>query len=139
MTLQPGYVYSLTTTGQGKGTVTSPASSGLALPYLENFDEYATGKLARYYSDLAGAFETAAAGGGRSGISYRQVITTPPIAWHSGSPTPPITVVGDPNWTNYKVSVDVLLEQAGYVELIGNLTSQVRINYSMVGGKSHAH
>ncbi|MBA2394610.1 MAG: galactosylceramidase [Ktedonobacteraceae bacterium] len=134
LTLQPGYLYSLTTTtGQGKGTVTSPASSGLALPYRENFDGYATGKLARYYSDLAGAFETAAAGGGRSGNSLRQVITTAPIAWHSGSPTPPITVVGDPNWTNYTVSVDVLLEKAGYVELIGNLTSQVRLGGAAVG------
>jgi hypothetical protein len=134
LTLQPGYVYSLTTTtGQGKGTATAPASAGLALPYSESFDEYATGKLALYYSDLAGAFETAPAGGGRSGMSYRQVITTNPIAWHSGSPTPPITVVGDPNWTNYKVSVDVLLEQAGYVELIGNLTSQVRLGGAAVG------
>jgi len=134
LTIQPGYVYSITTTtGQGKGTVTPPASSGLALPYRETFDGYATGVLARYYSDLAGAFETAPAGGGRSGNSYRQVITTPPIAWHSASPTPPITVVGDPNWTNYKVSVDVLLEKAGYVELIGNLTAQVRLGGAAVG------
>ncbi len=134
LTLQPGYVYSLTTTtGQAKGTATPPASANLALPYSETFDGYATGKLARYYSDLAGAFETATAGGGRSGITYRQVITTAPIAWHSGSPTPPITIVGDPSWTNYKVSVDVLLEQAGYVELIGNLTSQVRLGGAAVG------
>jgi Glycosyl hydrolase family 59/Glycosyl hydrolase family 59 central domain len=134
LTLQPGYVYSLTTTtGQGKGNATSSASAGLALPYSENFDEYATGKLARYYSDLAGAFETYPAGGGRSGMCYRQQITTVPIAWHSGSPTPPITVVGDPKWTNYKVTVDVLLEQTGYLELIGNLTSQVRLGGAAVG------
>jgi hypothetical protein len=134
LTIQAGYVYSLTTTtGQGKGTATPPASAGLALPYSQSFDGYAAGQLARYYSDLAGAFETAPAGGGRAGISYRQVITTPPIAWHSGSPTPPLTVVGDPNWTNYKVSVDVLLEQAGYLELIGNLTSQVRLGGAAVG------
>ncbi|HEY5003240.1 MAG TPA: hypothetical protein VII61_08815 [Ktedonobacteraceae bacterium] len=134
LTIQPGYVYSLTTTtGQGKGTVAPPASAGLALPYRETFDGYATGVLARYYSDLAGAFETAAAGGGRAGNSYRQVITTPPIAWHSASPTPPITVVGDSNWANYKVSVDVLLEKAGYVELIGNLTSQIRLGGAAVG------
>lgn len=134
LTLQPGYVYSLTTTtGQGKGTTTSPASAALALPYTENFDLYATGKLARYYADLAGAFETYSAGGGRAGICYRQMITTAPNAWHSGSPTPPITVVGDPNWTNYQVSVDVLLEQAGYVELIGDLTNQVRLGGAAVG------
>lgn len=134
LTLQPGYIYSLTTTtGQGKGAATPPPSGHLALPYSENFDSYATGKLARYYSDLAGAFETATAGGGRSGKSYRQVITTPPIAWHSGSPTPPLTIVGDPSWTNYKVSANILLEQAGYLELIGNVTSQVRLGGAVVG------
>ncbi len=84
-------------------------------------------KLPRYFSDLMGAFETATAGGGRSGTVCRQVITTAPIAWHSGSPIAPLTVIGDPKWTNYQVSVDVLLEQAGYVELIGNLTAQVRL------------
>jgi len=128
LTVQPGYVYSLTTTsGQAKGAATAPASAGLALPYVENFESYGTGKLPRYFSDLMGAFETAAAGGGRSGTVCRQVITTAPIAWHSGSPIAPLTVIGDPKWTNYQVSVDVLLEQAGYVELIGNLTAQVRL------------
>jgi hypothetical protein len=113
--------------------VTSPASKGLALPYQETFESYATGSLAHYFSDLAGAFETAAAGGGRTGKSYRQVITTAPIAWHSGSPTPPLTVVGDPGWINYQVNVDVLLEQAGYVELIGHLVSQIRLGGAAVG------
>jgi hypothetical protein len=134
LTLQPGYIYSLTTTtGQGKGITAPPASAAFALPYTETFDSYATEQLAHYFSDLNGAFETAAAGGGRSGNSYRQVITTAPIAWHSGSPTPPLTIMGDPNWTNYQVSVDVLLEQAGYVELIGNLVSQVRVGGAAVG------
>jgi hypothetical protein len=134
LTVQPGFVYSLTTTtGQTKGSTTPPASAALALPYSENFDSYATGKLVRYFSDLAGAFETASAGGGRSGVVYRQVITTTPIAWHSGSPTPPLTVMGDPGWSNYQVSADVLLEQAGHVELIGHLTSQVRLGGAAVG------
>jgi hypothetical protein len=134
LTVQPGYVYSLTTTtGQAKGSTTPPTAAALALPYSENFDSYATGKLVRYFSDLAGAFETASAGGGRGGVVYRQVITTAPIAWHSGSPTAPLTVMGDPNWSNYRVNADVLLEQAGYVELIGNLTSQVRLGGAAVG------
>ena len=134
LTLQPGYAYSLTTTtGQGKGSATPPASKGLALPYSENFDAYASGKLVRYFSDVNGAFETYAAGGGRTGMALRQVITTPPIAWHSGSPTAPLTVMGDINWANYQVSADVLLEQAGYLELIGNLVSQVRLGGAIVG------
>ncbi len=134
LTLQPNFIYSLTTTtGQGKGSTNPPAAAALALPYSDNFDGYATGKIAHYFSDLQGAFETAAAGGGRSGRSLRQVITTAPIAWHSGSPTPPITIVGDPNWANYKVSVDVLIEQAGHVELIGNLINQIRLGGAAVG------
>ena len=128
LTVQPGYIYSLTTTsGQAKGTATAPASADLTLPYSEDFESYGTGKLPRYFSDLMGAFETASAGGGRSGTVCRQVITTAPIAWHSGSPIPPLTVIGNPRWSNYRVNVDVLLEQAGYVELIGNITSQVRL------------
>ena len=134
LTLQAGSIYSLTTTtGQAKGQTTPPAATPLALPYNETFESYATGKLARYFSDLAGAFETASAGGGRSGIVYRQVITTPPIVWHSGSPTAPITIIGDPNWSNYQASVDVLLEQPGYVELLGNLSSQIRLSGAAEG------
>ncbi len=118
LTLEPGYLYSLSTTnGQHKGSAVGPNSAPLGLHYQENFDSYATGTLARYFSDINGAFETAAAGGGRTGNAYRQVITTAPIAWvKSFSPT---TIVGDPNWAHYEVSVDILLEQAGWVELLG--------------------
>src|SRR5689334_4877554 len=61
LTVQPGQVYSLTTTsGQGKGTATSPAQGGLALPYSDDFDAYATGREAKYLSDHQGSFEVAA-------------------------------------------------------------------------------
>ncbi|HZR43297.1 MAG TPA: hypothetical protein VFB12_24490 [Ktedonobacteraceae bacterium] len=134
LTLQPGYIYSLTTTwGQGKGVATPPAAATLSLPYHENFEHYLPGHLARYFSDLNGAFETARCGGGRWGTCYRQIITTAPIAWHSGSPIAPITIAGDPNWKNYQVSTDALLEQAGYVDLIGNLTSQIRLAGAATG------
>lgn len=134
LNLQPGFLYSLTTTsGQAKGSATSPAAAGLALPYTQTFDSFATGQLVPYYSDLQGAFETASAGGGRSGITYRQVITRAPIAWHSGSPTAPITVLGDPAWAGYQVSADVLVEQAGFIDLIGNLTSQIRLSGAAQG------
>ncbi|HEY5003264.1 MAG TPA: hypothetical protein VII61_08935 [Ktedonobacteraceae bacterium] len=119
LTLQPGYVYSLTTTtGQGKGHTTPPASAGLALPYSDNFESYGTGKLARYFSDLQGAFETASCAGNRSGICLRQQITQAPIPWGSGSTVAPVTLMGDPGWTNYQANVDGLLEQAGSLDLI---------------------
>ncbi len=50
LTVQPGYVYSLTTTsGQAKGTATAPASADLALPYTENFESYGTGQAATLF------------------------------------------------------------------------------------------
>lgn len=123
LTLQPGYVYTLsTTTGQGKGTVVSPPPADLGLPYSDNFDGYTVGQEARYLSDMNGSFEIAACGGGRSGNCVRQMASTAPINWDNSSD--PYTLLGDLSWTNYTVSSDVLLEQAGYVELMGRVNTQ---------------
>src|SRR3954453_22400382 len=63
LTVQPGYLYTITTTtGQGKGTATSPPQGSLNLPYSDDFGGYATGKEAKYLMDMEGAFETAACG-----------------------------------------------------------------------------
>lgn len=38
---------------------------------------------------------------------------------------PPTTIMGDPRWSgNYDVSADAMLEERGYVELIGRIQSQ---------------
>ena len=54
----------------------------------------------------------------------RQEINLQPNGWPGGSPTAPLVVAGDPGWSNYRVSTDALLEQAGYVDLIGRLGAQ---------------
>ncbi|MEN3358496.1 MAG: hypothetical protein V7637_2478 [Mycobacteriales bacterium] len=127
ITLQPGRVYTLTTTtGGGKGTATSPAQAPLALPYADNFDSYAVGTEARYLADLQGSFEITACGGGRAGRCVRQMAPRAPITWATLSDA--YTLVGDTNWTNYTVSVDALLESAGYVELIGRAFTQGAFN-----------
>lgn len=123
VTLQPGFVYTLsTTTGQGKGTATSPASHSFALPYTDSYDGYATGTEARYLADMQGAFEVSACGAGRAGRCVRQMSPRAPITWDGLSD--PYALLGDLGWSNYKVSSDVLLEQAGYVEIIGRATIQ---------------
>jgi O-glycosyl hydrolase len=120
LTLQPGYVYSITTTtGQGKGITTPPADRGIALPYRENFDSYPTGSLVKYFADVAGGFDTSTCAAGRAGRCLRQQINIAPIEWPLGSSSPPVTVAGDPAWSNYQVSVDALLEQSGSLDLIG--------------------
>ena len=123
LTVQPGYVYTVTTTtGQGKGTATAPAQGSLNLPYSDNFDQYAAGKEAKYLMDMQGAFETVSCGGGRSGMCVRQETTQEPIVWKTAAD--PYAVLGNVNWNNYTVSSDVLLEQAGYAELLGRAGSQ---------------
>ena len=118
LTVQPGRVYTVTTTtGQGKGTATSPSPGSLALPYSDDYDGYAVGKEARYLMDQQGAFEVTACGAGRAGRCVRQMSPRMPITWDGDYD--PYALLGDVNWSNYTVSSDVLLEQAGYVKLIG--------------------
>jgi hypothetical protein len=123
LTLQPGFVYTLsTTTGQGKGTATSPASGSLALPYTDSYDGYAVGREAKYLADMQGAFEVTACGAARAGRCVRQMSPRAPITWDTISD--PYALLGDLGWSNYRVASDVLLEQAGYVEVIGRATTQ---------------
>jgi len=126
VTLQPGYVYTFsTTTGQGKGAAQSGSnpSQQLPQPFHQNFNRLAPGQLAPYFSDNDGAFQAEPCQG-RPGMCYAQVIHTAPIAWH-GTAEPPATLVGDPRWWgDYQVSADGMLEGAGYMELLGRVDSQ---------------
>jgi hypothetical protein len=118
LTVQPGYVYSITTTtGQGKGTATSPGQGNLKLPYADTFDSYATGREATYLMDQQGSFEIVGCGASRSGQCVRQMSEQAPIYWTSGH-ADPYALLGDLTWRNYTVSSDVLLEKSGSVQLI---------------------
>jgi hypothetical protein len=124
LTLQPGYIYSLTTTtGQGKGTATSPGQGSLSLPYTDNFDSDTLGQQPPYLSQMQGAFEVEPCAGGRSGQCVQQQAPVQPIEWDSNAN--PFTIGGDPGWSNYTVSADALIEQPGAVQLIGRAGSQV--------------
>jgi hypothetical protein len=125
LTLQPGYVYSLTTTtGQGKGTATAPTSHHLALPYGDGFEGYALNTQARYVADMQGAFEVRTCASGRTGRCLQQVAPVKPIEWQGDSDA--YALVGDTAWTDYTVSVDVDLRQSGTVELLGRAATQAR-------------
>jgi len=123
LTLQPGTIYTLsTTTGAAKGTAAGPAATSFALPYSDSYDAYAVGTEARYLADMQGAFEVTSCGAGRAGRCVRQMSPRAPITWDTLSD--PYALLGDVGWSNYKVSSDVLLEQAGYVEIIGRAGTQ---------------
>jgi hypothetical protein len=126
LAIEPGYVYTLTTTtGQTKGAAAGPgghpASAPFPLPYSDNFEAYSAGKLAKYFSDLYGAFETSRCASGRGGRCLSQVTPAEPTAWKKTS-NRPFTIIGDLDWSDYRVSIDILLEQPGAVDLIGRLT-----------------
>jgi len=123
LTVQPGYIYTLTTTtGQGKGTAASPAQSTLALPYSDSFDSDTAGQQPRYLSQQQGAFEVEPCAGGRSGQCVQQQAAVQPIEWDGNSN--PYTIGGNLSWANYTVSADALIEQAGAVQLIGRAGTQ---------------
>lgn len=139
LTLEPGHVYSVSTrTDAGKGRAKPAASvhDRMPLPFHENFEHPAAGtKLARYFSDVNGAFEAVPCGGGRHGTCYRQQVTEQPVVWNDTGFLPPTTVAGDPRWWgDYTLRSKVLLEQPGHVELVGRVSSQIAGKKDVVGG-----
>jgi hypothetical protein len=122
LTIQPGYVYTLTTTtGQTRAAVAPPASKPFPFPYADNFESYPAGKMAKYFSDMYGGFETSKCAAGRKGTCLAQVVPAEPTAWKRTS-NRPFTELGDLDWSDYRVSSDILLQQPGSVDLIGRIT-----------------
>ena len=123
LTVQPGYVYSLTTTsGQGKGTAAGPTGGSLSLPYSDTFDNDTTDQQPRYLAQQQGAFEVEPCAGGRSGKCVAQQAAVQPIEWDGNSA--PYTVGGGLGWGNYTVAADALIQQAGSVQLLGRVGEQ---------------
>ncbi len=127
-TAQANYVYTLTTTvGQGKGSTTPPLSAPLSIPYGDDFESYTVGampNIPKYFSTVEGAFEVENCVAGRAGKCLQQELAVAPIAWGSAASPNPVTVAGDPAWTNYRVAVDMLVQQTGSVDLIGRIAAQ---------------
>ena len=120
LTLQPGCVYSLTTTdGQQKGEAEPPPAAPFPFPYADDFAGPA-GRPGRYFSDMVGTFETAPCYGGRTGSCLRQTTPQQPIAWKVTARRT-LTILGDLKWTDYRFSSDVLLEKPGAVDILARL------------------
>jgi O-glycosyl hydrolase len=131
LTLQPGYVYSVTTTsGQGRATTASPPQAALGLPYTDSFDTAVPGREPALLSQQQGAFETTGCGGGRSGLCVRQMAPVLPITWDAAAD--PYTVLGSLGWSDYTVGVDALFEQSGAVRVLGRVGNQHGFNVSQI-------
>ncbi len=124
-TVQPGYIYTFSTlSAAGKGNATARPAAALKLPYRDNFDRYRTGQEARYAADMQGAFEVQPCAAGRAGKCLQQMAPIKPIEWQDDSDA--FTLLGDPSWTNYTVSVDAEFARPGTLELIGRAGIQKR-------------
>ena len=122
--MQPGYIYTLTTTtGQGKGTAASPAQGTLALPYSDNFDSDTVGPAAAATcrSSRAPSKSSRAPAAG-PGQCVQQQAPAEPVEWDDNAN--PYTIGGNLSWRNYTVSADALMEQAGAVQLLGRVGTQ---------------
>ncbi|MBA2937369.1 RICIN domain-containing protein [Paenibacillus sp. CGMCC 1.16610] len=132
--LEANAIYSLTTTtGQQKGAAQHaiPANQPFGSSYTENFDSYSAGQTPKYLYDIEGAFEVSGKYGGGTGKALRQVILKPQLPWNSwGDFANPSTFTefGDLNWQNYDYSADVLIENAGSVNIYG------RVGRPLAGG-----
>ena len=121
--LPPGRLLTLTTAeGQGKAPWEPPARPRVfPMPYRESLRDVPPGRSPRLFSDFNGAFEAAPRPDG-PGRCLAQTITTRPLDWRYTVDTRPFTLLGDPMWWgDYAVTVDVRLDQAPYVDLLGRL------------------
>jgi hypothetical protein len=123
--LQPGWVYSLTTTtGQGKGTAAGPAPTDFTLPYDRSGDLAGPGRAGssddepQYLAAQDGSFELAPCTASVLGNSTctEQATRATPVFWHglkTQAARYPYAIIGDERLRNYTVSVETLLTQAG--------------------------
>jgi hypothetical protein len=106
--LQPGYIYTFTTTtGQslaGGHPAAVPATSPAPLPYTATED--AAG-MARLLAPIEGSF-------GYVHGTLTQTTVGKPVEWHYLGPgISPYAVIGDNSWSNYTVSARVVLPRSG--------------------------
>jgi hypothetical protein len=122
LTLQPNFVYSITTLATGgKDAAASPipASAEMSLPYSDSFAEYPAGAEAKYLAQIQGDFQSQPCVGQTANNCITQVVPDAPSVGFDGLVGTPWAVLGDVFWSNYTVSVDALLEQSGAVFLAG--------------------
>lgn len=124
ITLEPQSIYSISTlTGQQKGSFADvPASKPFPFPYYETFEEYKDikvwGYLPHYTADIAGIFEIAERPDNK-GKCLRQVIEAGSQSW--APEWMPYTIIGDRNWKDYEVNVDVYFNNKGWAGVMGRV------------------
>jgi len=121
LTLKPATIYTLSTlAGQQKGAHPEPpAAKPFPFPYHENYDHYRKTKVLPYYhSDIQGVFEVASCPDGKG-----QCVQAVTRFARTKTALDGFTVVGDAQWKDYQVSVDVGARDGGAAALLGRVTT----------------
>ncbi len=118
-----GTIYSLTTTrGQQKGGKRSRPPTPFPFPYYEHFDKDPLGTSPKYFSDQGGAFEISWC----RDINLRclkQIIDRPGVEWPTHKDYFPETIVGDPDWKDYDLSVKTRFRNGGSASLFARVNA----------------
>ena len=124
ITLQPGTVYSFSTTsGQQKGTFDGiPGQAPFPIPYQDGFDAYGEpsqwGYLPHYTADIIGCYELAARPDGK-GQCLRQTVGEHTLSW--APEWHHYCIIGDAEWEDYSVEADVWLTPGDEAGVMGRV------------------
>ncbi|ESO08159.1 hypothetical protein HELRODRAFT_98272 [Helobdella robusta] len=111
LNLSVNSIYTLTTlsTGfKGKPRYVSPQSGKFPSVYKDDFESYREYQEAVAFSQQVGVFEIRSTNYRRHNKVMRQVILNAPVHWCPFVQTTPMGVIGDSDWTDTEVSVDVM-------------------------------
>jgi len=131
MSFEPNSIYTLsTTTGQKKGAHPSPPAMAFPFPYSDDFENSPGGSTPKYFSDQKGTFEVVKVAG--RGKCMKQIVPKPGFEWIYMKKAPkPYSVIGDTDWKDYRVEVDVLME-GGDVEIGGRFNGDMdKLSYRL--------
>ena len=119
-------IYTLTTTqGQRKGDPRLLHPRPAAFPFLTStISKPRAGIPARVFTqDQAGVFEVQPWGRGKA---LKQAVPAMGIEWHFHLNSEPVTIIGDPQMTDYEVAIDVRLDAPQSASVYGRIAKVVQ-------------
>ena len=110
-----------TTTGQAKGDAVGGPAGGFPFPFHASLADGGPSGQTAYFSQMEGAYEERACQGGRAGTCLTQVSPQSPISWAAWKQ--PTGIIGDLDWSDYRVGVDAWVPAAGMAQVLGRVSN----------------
>lgn len=128
---EPDAIYTITSTaGQQKGSAGPiPAPKPFPVRYSDDFENYEEHETAKYLSDQKGTFEIYNYPTG--GKCLVQAVPAQGIMWYDNWLLKPHSLIGDLNWQDYAVQIDVQLS-GGDAEIGGRYAHRDKLGYRLI-------